>query len=109
MSPTCGGVGRLVFIGGEALVGCEGALPAGTIVVWFPDKANAAYTFVPFVLTASARGFSPCTVMFVTRLCVVASNTAIRFLREALTNARPPANATSAGSSFTYIVSVTIR
>src|SRR3954452_22231916 len=50
ISPTCGGAGRLVFVGG----GCGGARFAGMIVVRFPDSANATYTLLPLGLTAIA-------------------------------------------------------
>src|SRR4029077_7410349 len=83
ISPTCGGAGRLVLVGGD----CGGARLDGMSVVRLPERAKAAYTFDPLLLTSRARGFSPKTEMLVTSACVVASKTAIRFLRAALTKA----------------------
>src|SRR5688572_2639046 len=59
--PSRGGRGRPARRGGVASVGCGGALRRGTSVVRLPERAKAAYTFVPFEFTVRARGLSPKT------------------------------------------------
>src|SRR5450631_958727 len=94
--PTCGGVGSAGLTGG----GCSGACVAGTMVVWLPDMAKAAYTVAPLGLTARARGCSPVSGMDLTSACVEVLYTFTRWVRETLTKANLAANTTSAGSAF---------
>src|SRR5947208_10778328 len=101
---TCGGGGRFGFVG----EGCGGARFAGMSVVRLPDSAKATKTFAPSALTARARGRWPRSGIVLVKVCVVASKTRTSLLPDTLTKASPPAKTTSAGSSLTLIVSVTI-
>src|SRR5678816_3241734 len=103
INPTLGGA--FVMLMG---VGCGGASADGMRVVRFPDSAKAAYTFVPSGLRASARGLFPRTEMADTSAWLDKTKTRMRLLREQLRKARPAANTTSAGSSFAWMVSVTM-
>ena len=104
MSPTCGGAGRLPLVGG----GWAGARLAGSSVVRLPESLKAAYTFVPSLLTARERGFSPSSGIVAVSACVARSNTRSRLFCEQETKARPFAKTTSAGSSLAASVAVTL-
>jgi hypothetical protein len=68
-------------------------------VVRLPESANAAPTFVPFVLTASERGFyqTPRVGQQRVRAGIEHGDLVFRAAKQTL----PPANTTSAGSSLT--------
>src|ERR1700683_2107366 len=85
--PTAGGAGKAVFMAGTHwgplktvwpfVPHCTGASPCGISVVAFPERAKAAYTVVPSLLTASARGLSPNTGIKLVTASVLVSTTAI--------------------------------